>query len=165
MAPEAIEFTETSTDKNQVKVGCQVSLYTISHNHIKLGRASDIWSLGCILYQLIYGKPPFAELPMIQKLQAIINPNYIIQFGPVDDPCAIEVLKSCLNRNPKQRMTIPQLLQHQFLRPFLEQPDPTIVSISLHDIESILKVGLGLQKENVADVKETAKACDLFIYY
>ena len=26
----------------------------------KVGKPSDIWSIGCILYQFIYGKAPFA---------------------------------------------------------------------------------------------------------
>jgi len=69
-------------------------------------KASDIWSLGCILYQMCYGRTPFAELHMIQKLQAIVNPSHRIKFPETIDDAAIDAMKLCLKRIPEERPPI-----------------------------------------------------------
>ena len=64
MAPEALRDAQTNDGKTKVK----------------LARSSDVWSLGCILYQLVYGHAPFSALSLYQKLQAIMNPKHKIKF-------------------------------------------------------------------------------------
>lgn len=66
---------------------------------------------------MLYGKPPFSHLNMIQKLQTIIDFSYPIEFPKVDNPFLLDVIQSCLTRETKKRPTIPELLQHPFLRP------------------------------------------------
>ena len=93
---------------------------------MKLGRSSDIWSLGCILYQMVYGKTPFAELGLVQKLQAIVSEEYNIPYPTVDPMYdnAIDVIKLCLQRNSKRRPSIMGtngLLDHLFLHPERKQ--------------------------------------------
>jgi serine/threonine-protein kinase TTK/MPS1 len=86
---------------------------------MKIGRASDVWSLGCILFEMVYGKTPFAALHFIQKLQAIVNPNHEIEFPDHGDEDAIDAIKQCFLRNPEERPPIVGknglLNEHRFL--------------------------------------------------
>lgn len=92
MSPEAI--MDTSTNAKGVRVN-------------KCGRPSDIWSLGCILYQMVYGKTPFADCHGIpQKVLAITNVNHEISYPGGVDESAIDAMKLCLQRNPKLRPPI-----------------------------------------------------------
>ena len=56
---------------------------------------------------MVYGRTPFAELHMIQKLQAIINPNHKIDFpSDVEDEGAVDAMKLCLRRVADDRPPI-----------------------------------------------------------
>ena len=91
----------------------------------KIGYKSDVWSLGCILYNLVYGCTPFQHIPnQFQKMNAIVSASHKIQFPePAIEGCPsvlIQALKSCLVRNPKDRASVDDLLQ----LPYFEQARP-----------------------------------------
>ncbi|KAI9048101.1 hypothetical protein LZ554_007897 [Drepanopeziza brunnea f. sp. 'monogermtubi'] len=95
---------------------------------MKLGKPSDVWSLACILYQMVYGRAPFAHIPnQMHRCQAIINFNYEIEYpslgvGSVPVPSSlIKTLKKCLNRDQFQRPSAEQLLSDR--DPFLNPVD------------------------------------------
>jgi len=70
MSPEAI--LDTNHNNPHIPPGSSSRL-------MKLGKKS----LGCILYQMIYGKTPFSDLTMYQKIQSIPDENYPIKFPAV----------------------------------------------------------------------------------
>ncbi|KAK4701142.1 serine/threonine-protein kinase TTK/MPS1, partial [Phenoliferia sp. Uapishka_3] len=101
---------------------------------MKLGRAADVWALGCILYQMVYRCTPYAHIRDIgQKIMAIQNPRFQIAYPPISYPVdergeerkdqgvaigpdLIAGMQGCLVFDKAKRLTIPELLEGAFLR-------------------------------------------------
>jgi len=127
----------------------------------KIGRASDVWSLGCILYEMAYGGPPFASIKnLVQKIQSITNPSFPIQFPETPNADLLETIQLCLQREAKDRPTIPELLAHPFLDPTARlasvkqempaAPAPVNPSaVSANQIQALLPVLQQLTEANV----------------
>ena len=91
---------------------------------MRQNRKSDVWSLGCILYQLVYGKCPFADyLALHTKLRAITDERVAVGYaekgkdGRVVGRWVLDVMQRCLVREVHERASIDELLAHRFLNP------------------------------------------------
>ncbi|KAH8077500.1 kinase-like domain-containing protein [Cristinia sonorae] len=76
---------------------------------------SDIWSLGCVIYELCALKPPFAEAKTHSELSVLIRNGRIPPLPKGYSPALTSVIKAMLNLNPAMRPSASQLLQHERL--------------------------------------------------
>lgn len=140
MAPEAL------IDNNQHLVD------TTQHSKStwKVGKPSDIWSCGCIMYQMIYGRPPYGGYQGTQRLLAIMNPDVKIAYpekglgGTKVPGTAIQTIEACLYRDPNTRWTAQEILDGPFLKPRV---------VSQQFVSDLVKnaITYGVSKSSISD--------------
>ncbi|XP_042336604.1 serine/threonine-protein kinase PLK1 [Sceloporus undulatus] len=72
----------------------------------------DIWSIGCIMYTLLVGKPPFETSCLKETYIRIKNNEYTIPQHI--NPIAANLIKRMLRSDPAARPTIDELLNDEF---------------------------------------------------
>lgn len=74
----------------------------------------DIWAFGCILFQMIAGKPPFKATNEYLTFQKVMKIQYAFTAG---FPLIIrDLVKQILVKDPDQRPNIQQIKEHHFFK-------------------------------------------------
>uniref|UniRef100_A0A8B9J087 non-specific serine/threonine protein kinase n=1 Tax=Amazona collaria TaxID=241587 RepID=A0A8B9J087_9PSIT len=112
---------------------------------------ADLWSVGCILYELFVGTPPFYTSSIFQLVSIIVNDP--VKWPVAMSPVFKSFLQGLLMKDPRHRLSWPELLSHPFIagqvtviddteehgisNPFTTKPSPELEALKEHQAHSV----------------------------
>ncbi|KAF5276849.1 hypothetical protein FQA39_LY06401 [Lamprigera yunnana] len=77
------------------------------------GLEVDVWGLGCLLFTILVGSPPFEDNAVKTTLNRVLTVNYTLpNFLSFE---AKDLINSLLQKNPKDRIKLDLILEHPFI--------------------------------------------------
>eukprot|EP00062_Callorhinchus_milii_P011990 gi/632958536/ref/XP_007895092.1/ PREDICTED: serine/threonine-protein kinase ULK4-like [Callorhinchus milii] len=119
---EGTEEINENTQRRNTKSRARGSLMYMAPEILKgedFSKASDFWSLGCVLYEMSAGKPPFFAENLSELREKILHedpppPKAKGSAGTIKPLEFLSLIQSLLQKDPSKRLDWKGLLQHPF---------------------------------------------------
>ncbi|XP_017840892.1 serine/threonine-protein kinase PLK4 [Drosophila busckii] len=82
-------------------------------SHLSHGLPADLWSVGCMVYTLLVGRPPFDTDAVQSTLNKVVHSDYTMPSHLSYE--ARDLIDKLLRKNPSERISLEQVLRHPFM--------------------------------------------------
>lgn len=117
--------------------------------------SSDVWSLGLTVIGTITGKNPWGDVNLFQLMQKISG-NAIPELPASYSPVVRDFIAQCLHRDPDQRPTCKQLLEHPFLTGRTEASATANVKLVIEQMTRLIRNQSAKQESVMKSEEELA---------
>ncbi|KAJ6648421.1 Serine/threonine-protein kinase polo [Pseudolycoriella hygida] len=108
--------TRIEFDGERKKTLCGTPNYVAPEVLTEIGHSfeADIWSIGCVMYALLVGRPPFETKTLRETYRKIKMCDY--KMPKIVCPSATEMIIAMLQSNPQKRPCANKLLHFDFIK-------------------------------------------------
>jgi len=103
--PGGFHTRSMSLTESGMLIGTPAYMSPEQWNGTQIDQRTDLWAFGCVLYEMLTGRPPFAGKTRAETMKTVLDANPSWQVLPAGTPLVIQgLLLRCFQPEAKQRL-------------------------------------------------------------